>query len=284
MVLAQCDGTINIENQDDADSLSSCSKIDGDVIIDSSASGTLTINGVEEITGDLECINATELSSLSADSITSIGGRMNLEELQILTTLQFDVLTEVTTIRWLALPALQSLAFNEGVSNVENILISNTGLTSLQGLDLDTVELMDVNNNRYLEDVDVKNMRNITKAISFEGNAKELEIKFPNLEFAANMTFKNISDVSMPSLEYVNGSIGFYSNTFESVYLPNLTETGKALVFQDHEALTNITAPQLTEVGAALNINDNPELAEIDGFPELQVIGGALDLSGNFDE
>jgi hypothetical protein len=254
------------------------------VAIDSSVTGTLTLNGVQEITGDLECKNATQLTSLSADSLATIGGKFNLQELQILSTLAFDQLSEVLTIQWVALPALQSLAFNRGVSKVTNILVSNTGLTSLNGLELETVGLMDVNNNRYLDNVDVNNMQTVDKSISFAANSKTLAIKLPNLNIAANMTFRNVSDVQVPSLTYVNGSIGFYSNTFESISLPNLTETGQALVFQDGIGLSNISVPLIQQVGAALNINNNPDLKIIDGFPALEVIVGALDFSGGFDQ
>lgn len=252
--------------------------------IDSSASSELSLNGVKQITGDLRCINATQLTSLSADQLATIGGKFDLEELQILSTLAFDSLSEVLTIQWVALPALQSLAFHHGVSKVENILVSNTGLTSLNGLELDTVGLMDINNNRYLDTVDVNNMANVTKSISFAANSKTLAIKLPNLEYAANMTFRNVSDVQLPSLTYVNGSIGFYSNTFESISLPNLTETGQALVFQDNRGLSNISVPQIKQVGAALNINNNPDLQTIDGFPSLTTVVGALDFSGVFDK
>lgn len=254
------------------------------MIIGSSVSGTLSIDGVEQITGDLSCVNATQLTSLSANRLATIGGKFELEELQILSTLAFDALTQVLTIQWIALPALQSLTFNRGVSTVTNILISNTGMTSLNGLELETVGLMDINNNRYLNTVDVNNMRTVNTSISFAANSRTLEIKLLNLQQAANMTFRNVSDVQVPSLSYVNGSIGFYSNTFQSISLPNLTETGQALVFQDNEGLSNISVPQIIQIGAALNINNNPDLLVIDGFPALETVVGALDFSGVFDE
>ncbi|ERF74911.1 hypothetical protein EPUS_08963 [Endocarpon pusillum Z07020] len=282
--LAQCEGPINIQHQGDAEAIAECSIIEGDVLIGSSVSGTLAIDGVEEITGDLTCVNATQLTSLSANNLATIGGKFELEELQILSTLAFDSLTEVLTIQWIALPALQSLTFNRGVSTVTNILVSNTGLTSLNGLELETVGLMDINNNRYLDTVDVNNMRIVNTSISFAANSRTLEIKLPNLQQAANMTFRNVSDVQVPSLSYVNGSIGFYSNTFESISLPNLTETGQALVFQDNMGLSNISVPQIIQIGAALNINNNPDLLVIDGFPALETVVGALDFSGVFDE
>lgn len=281
---AQCEGPFTIQSQGDATALASCSTFEGDLTIDPSVTGEIILDGVEQITGDFSCVNATLLTSLSADKLGAIGGKFTLEELQILSNLAFDSLTEVFTIDWVALPALQSLLFTQGVSKVTNIRISNTGLTSLNGLELETVGLMDINNNRYLDTVDVNNMQNVTQSISFSANSRTLAIRLNNLQFAANMTFRNVSDVQVPSLTYVNGSIGFYSNTFESISLPNLTETGQALVFQDGIGLSNISVPQITKVGAALNINNNPDLKIIDGFPALEIVAGALDFSGVFDE
>jgi hypothetical protein len=283
-IAAQCDGPIEIQNQGDATALSSCSTVEGDVEISSEVQNTISLDGVERITGDLRCINASGLIGFSAPRLAIIDGRLDLQELQVLSTLQMDSLAQVLTIKWKSLPALQSLAFTRGVSKVTNIQVSDTGLTSLNGLELDTVGRMDINNNKYLETVDVNNMANVTESISFEANSKSLNIKLPNLEFAANMTFKNVSGVEVPSLTFVNGSIGFYSNAFQTISLPNLTETGQALVFQDCPSLTNISAPMLKKVGAALNINDNAKLIKIDGFPALEVIAGALDVTGSFDE
>lgn len=280
---AQCDGPITIQNQGDATALSSCTTVEGDVTIGSPTSGTLALDGVQQITGDLTCVNATQLTSLSGDSLVTIGGKFHLEELQILSTLEFPSLEEVDTIQWVALPALQSLAFSSGVSSVTNMLVSNTGMTSLEGFELDTIAVMDINNNLYLDTVDVNNMRNATDYMSFAANSRRLEVRLPNLEFAANMTFRNVSNVDLRSLAYVNGSIGFYSNSFESIDLPNLTATGQALVFENGIGLSNISARQLGEVGAAFNIKDNFDLKIIDGFPELAVVVGALDFSGDFD-
>lgn len=254
------------------------------MIIGEKVGGAVEISGVQGITGDLRCVNASQVTSISADRLGSIGGKFQLERLQILTNLNFDSLQEVTTIQWRSLPQLSTLAFARGVSKVDNIQISDTALTSLAGLELEVVALMDINNNRYMRTVNVNDMTNITEAITFAANSKDLAVEFPNLVSAANMTFRNVSDVKVPSLSEVDGSIGFYSNTFEEIFLPNLTKTGQALVFSDGMGLKNITAPLLKSVGAALNVNNNPDLKEITGFPKLEVIVGALDFSGDFDK
>src|SRR5882757_9181868 len=112
-----CDGpSITIASSADAQQIADCNTYDGDVIIDSSASGQIAINGVQQITGDLSCNNATQLTAITSDQLNTIGGTFSLTGLTIMSTLEFDSLTGVNKINWVGLPALQSLNFAQGVS------------------------------------------------------------------------------------------------------------------------------------------------------------------------
>jgi len=284
VALAQCDGpSTTIQSQGDAAALANCATVTGDVIISSSVSGQIAINGVQQITGNLECQNAAQLTEISADQLNSIGKTFALSNLTILATLQFNSLTSVNGINWVGLPALQGLAFDQGLQNAQNVLISNTQLNNLIGIDLTTVAGMNINNNPYLGTANVNNLANVTGALEFSANAASLAISFPNLDQAGNLTFRNVSSVSLPSLSRVNGSMGFYSDTMQSFAAPNLTTTGGSVAFVDCPNLSNISLPIITEIGGGLLVANNSQLKDIDGFPELQTIVGALDFSGTFD-
>jgi len=280
---AQCDGpSITITSQSDASSIQNCQTYSGDVIISENASGTIAVNGVQQITGDLTCNNATQLTALTSDQLNSIGGTFGLNGLTILSTLQFSSLTSVNNINWVSLPALQGLNFNQGVQKANNVLISNTQLNTLSGIELMTVGSLDINNNPYLNTVNVNGLTNVTNTLSFAANSKDLQISFPNLQNAANMTFRNVSAITMPSLSSVQGSMGFYSDTFETFSAPNLTATGGTLAFVDSPNLSNVSFPILTQIGGGFLIANNSNLLNIDGFPKLSVIVGALDFAGAF--
>jgi hypothetical protein len=66
-------------------------------------SGTLQINGVQQITGSLTCLNATQLTSISADQLGSIGGTFDLERLTILSGLSMGSLQAVNGIKFISL-------------------------------------------------------------------------------------------------------------------------------------------------------------------------------------
>ena len=281
---AQCDGpTTTIQNSGDAQALSLCETIKGDVVIASTASAAIALDGVQQITGDLTCQNAGQLTELSADQLGTIGGRFYLNNLTILSTLAFSSLDNVHEIYWVGLPALQGLNFPQGVSKAQNVLISNTQLNTLSGIELETVGNFDIDNNPYLSTVNVNQITTITGSLTVSANYKNLEIVFDNLEEANNMTFRNVSSVIMPSLSQVNGSLGFYSDTFQSFSAPNLTATGGGLAFVDSPNLSNISMPILTEIGGGFLIANNTNLKSIDGFPELQTVVGALDFAGTFN-
>jgi len=118
-------------------------------------------------------------------------------------------------------------------------------------------------------------------------NGQQLDVSLPNLIWAADMTFRAINSVSIPSLAVVNGSLGFYDSFVPSIFAPNLTSVGNtatgkgSLAFVDNVKLTNISMPHLVNVGGADQIANNTILSSI-SFADLQTVGGAIDFSGNF--
>jgi len=84
-----------------------------------------------------------------------------LEELTIMSSLSFPSLVQANQIRFISLPARQTLDFTAGISKANQVYISNTGLTDLAGIALEVVQDVDVNNNPYLKTVNMP-LTNIT--------------------------------------------------------------------------------------------------------------------------
>lgn len=275
-------GDTTIENQSDADGINSCTTLKGDLTIKKTYSGDLSLSGIEEITGGIISSGAANVSSISAPSLTSIGDKFDLEGLTTLTLLSFPQLTSVGSINWEALPKLQSLNFDTGVTKAGDVSISNTGLTDLNGIQLKTVGTFSIQNNRDLKTININNLQNATDLISFSGNYDTLEIDLPNLGTGTNMTFQNISSVSVPSLEKLTGQLGFWGTKFETFSAPNLTQTGD-LVFKDNSKLSNISIPNLKTVNGGFTIARDDELSTI-SLSSLETVKGAIDFSGTFDK
>ncbi|KAI9771351.1 MAG: hypothetical protein M1840_002321 [Geoglossum simile] len=282
--LQDCSADSNtIQNQGDAKSLESCSSISGDIVISSVASGSISLDGIQTIGGNLICHDAVNLTSLSAKDLRSISKDFDLSGLIVLSTLKFPSLKEVDSILWSALPALQQLTFTATVNKAKTVIITNTQLNSLDGINLEQAETFNVNNNQYLKSVELQ-LSNVSNALNVEANGKDLVASFPNLLWAYNITFRNCSEISIPSLESVNGSIGFFDNYFTNFTAPNLTFTGTsgAVVFVSNSKLTTIELPELKTVGGTFQIANNSALQIVGGTPSLSVVAGAIDFAGEF--
>ena len=202
-----------------------------------------------------------------------------------LNTVSMPELTRVQAIDWQSLTRLESLSFSTGgLSDADSIRISDTFLASLNSISVTSVRNMDINNNRRLDSWE-SGLTTVSDTLIITANGFGLKVAFPDLVWIANMTVSNVSSITIPSLEVVNGSLRFDSNFFTDFSAPNMTQTEDGdLSFTDNGSLTNISFPALTQVGGGFLIANNTELQTIDGFPKLVTVGGAVKLRGNFTE
>jgi hypothetical protein len=231
--------------------------------------------------------NAQGLTQFGSSTIATIGASFTLSNLTTLSTLAFTALEEVTTIDWSALPALSELTFTTGVSMANSVTITDTFLGDLNGINLVTVGTININNNNRLTEFSTQ-VANISESLIIDSNGNSLKVELPNLIWAANITVRNVSSFSIPSLAVINGSLGFYENYFTSLMAPNLTSIGSSATLQGglaivaNPSLSNISFPLLKTVGAQNQIANNSDLASGVDFPDLAFVGGAIDFSGNF--
>lgn len=287
-------GTTTISAMADASAVANCKTYSGSIAIATGVSGSAGSKGQElnidgkltEVIGNITANNITGLATLSFGSLESVTG-LDLIGIRDLSTLSLPQLTTVDAMTLEALPNLYKLSFGTpGLTQAKSILITNTALTTLQGIDkLKKIETFNVNNNGGLTNISL-DVTSISGSLDIEANdgyASGLTTSFPKLMSANNMTFRNCSMISLPALVNVTQDLGFYGNSIAMLSAPNLTTTS-GLVFVDNTGLTNISLPMLTSVNGTYQIANNTELKKIDGFPKLSIVSGALDFNGNFSE
>lgn len=272
--------TATIENPTDATALAGCKTFTGSIQISEHAGGPIQLDGIQQITGDLIAIGAVNLTQLSGNSLNSIGGTMKFTSLTIMNSLVFPALTKVGAIEWTTLNALQLLTFSAPLSQASKIFITDTALTNLDGINLAQVGSFEITNNAYLRKIETQ-VGNITQALTINNNGPQLNLSFPNLIWAYNMTVRNVSEFNIPSLQTVNKTFGVYGSYMASIMAPNLTSIGGDAAFVADASLTNISMPLLTTVGGGLQIANNSALQHIDGFPMLKTAAD-INFSGNF--
>ena len=107
----------------------------------------------------------------------------------------------------------------------------------------------------------------------------------PNIVFAQNMTFRNCTSISFPSITQVNGSLGLYGNYItEFNGAPLLRAVDGGLSFVSNYAMANISLPELETVAGGFQVANNSNLTTLDELYSLGSISGAVDLDGNFTE
>jgi hypothetical protein len=278
--------TTTIKSQAEATKLAGCKVVKGSVVFSNTTGAAVDISGPEEITGDVTVINHEALQSFSSSSLEKIGGIFSLHNVQILRDVQLPELKEVKELSIQSAPALGNLNFAP-LTKADSVTVSDTGLTNLDAIDVETLNKLDINNNRRLEKFATQ-LKSLSDVMNIHANGIEglgLGVDMPNLIWIANMTIANVTEFEVPSLKVVNGSARFDFNFFESFSAPNLTHTEDGdISFVGNGALTNMTFPKLTEVGGGLTIANNTGLDRVTFFPKLETVVGAVKLRGNFTE
>ena len=276
-----CEGPASVQNAGDASALAACQTFTGDIVIETGTTENLAFDGIELIEGSLRASNVSELTQISSSTLQRITEEFELAEMQILTSLNFPELSEVNAIKWQALPQLQSLSFNTAIQSASSVDIQNTGLATLEGITLETVDELIIANNPFLEEISLM-LGNVSDVLRLEGNDKNVVVEFPELVWAFNMTLRDAAEISIPKLETLNGSLGIYGGSFETFAAPSL-ESVEDLSIIDNEGLNNLSLPVLTTIGGGFLVANNTELDAIEA-PQLESVGGAIDFTGNFTE
>ncbi len=239
---------------------------------------------MKQLNGNLVAKNVTQLKRISASNLQTIQGSMTFDTLTSLAAVDFPSLSTVTSLVWSALPVLRELGFTSGLTSAGTVDIQNTGLRDLNGISINQANTIMLANNPQISSFGFP-LSSVSKALTIAGTGNTLiKVDLSNLSSAANLTFRYCSDLSLSALQTVNGSLGLYNNQFDSFGAPNLTSVGQAIAVIGNDKIANLTFPQLTQVKADVVIANNTNLLEINGFPQLQKIGGAFDMSGNFSE
>lgn len=268
-------------SQADLDKYAECSTIVGDLVIGGDL-GSAALAGVKSIQGSLIIKNATFLAGFSADSLKSISDSLTLQELTLLNVASFGSLEEVDTIQFLTLPAISTITTN--LKSAKQIVIADTSLESIAGFEgLEEIDVFNVNNNKGLASIDSQ-LKSVGTALEVTFNGKSAEIAFDQLEWANNITLRDVSSASFKKLSNVNASLGFINNSLTDIDLSTLEKIGGSLSVVSNEDLTDINFSNLTSIGGGLVIANNSKLATIDTFSELTTVGGALVITGKFND
>ena len=275
--------TTTISSSEQAASFASaCATFTGDVAVATDTTDDIVLDGLQEIQGSLLVSDVTQLATLSSSTLEKITDRLYVYATTILTTINFTQLHDVSVIELTAIPALQELSILQTLETVTNISIQNTQIDALQGFSLATIATLEIANNPYMNTINLQPY-NITGSLIIEANGRSLDVSMPNIQSAQNMTFRNCSSISIPSITQINGSLGLYSNQITSFSgAPLLREVNGGLSFVSNQYMANMSLPELQSVAGGFLVVNNTNLTELDQLYNLRTISGAVELEGDF--
>lgn len=230
----------------------------------------------------MRIFNATNAVTFNAATLQLVSRELNLDGCTILGNLNLAQLTTVGDFRLNALPALESTGLTSGITSAESVIISDTGLNTLEGINVVELTVFNVNNNNEIETID-SGLQNVTELLSISHNADQVDVRLDSLREARNVDLQSISSLSVANLTRITGYLSFVDNAIDRIELNRLRTIGNSLTIGRNSDLEEIEFPELTSLGGALVIFDNDGLSSFSGFPELTRVGGSVSMNGSFD-
>lgn len=226
---------------------------------------------------------AKNLHQLTASSLSSIGGSFTLNNLIFFTAMAMDSLSNAGSLNFTMVPNLGVAIFDNKIRNTGSITIVNTSLSSLKGIEVDSVGDFTVADNQLLANLTMESITNMTGSFYIDGERNDVAVNFPNLVTATDLTFEDVASISLPSLASVTNKLNVTSQYISNFSAPSLV-TGGSVSFQNSDMLTNISMPELKTLSEDLVISGPALFEHINGFPKLSKIQGDLTLVGNYTE
>lgn len=270
----------NIYDSSELASIADCAVISGNVHIKNFDIDTLYLGAIREIKGDLTVKNSSSLIRMEAPHLNLVGGTLELNTLNSLISLSFPRLETVQTLKWQVLPILTFVNLDAGIKSIESVIMSDTSLTGFGGFNVETLKILNINNNRFLERIE-STVAEVTEDLLISANSNNIKVSLPNLVWVKQMTIKDTESIDLESLQIVEKNADFSHNKFDKLDLPNLKSTGHTLSIINNINLKDVNFDKLSEVGGGFMIIDNDSLKKFDFFPSLRSIGGAIEFHGD---
>lgn len=263
--------------------LNACSTLKGDIQITGDEIASIDLSTVEEISGKINFFNSSSVTDINLNKLDTISGSLNVQALTQLHSIDFSSLSEVEKLSLISLPSFAIINLNTGVSKATSIEVSDTALSSLQGLtNFDTIGTLDINNNKNISSIELAQLKSVSEGLILSFNSDDCEVKLDDLKWASNLTLQDISDVSVGNLTKVNGTFVVAYNSFQQIDFSALKTVGGSLQVFGNDELEEVSFEKLKEIEGEFRIFNNSELTDI-SLKKLETVTGAVNIKGKFD-
>ncbi|CCK70690.1 Sps2p KNAG_0F00180 [Huiozyma naganishii CBS 8797] len=245
----------------------------------------LDLAPIQKVEEDLTIMNCKKLRVLKSSTLEEIGGKLSIVNITSLASVEFPSLNSIDKVEIKVLPVLSKMELGSNLAGISQYTVSDTAISNMDQLrNLKDIEFIDINNNRFLDQVNFDKIRKISHNCRLHGNAKSMELSFPELEKVGNMSVRGVSTVNLPKLKAVDSSLEFHENTFKTLEVLKLQSIEGSLGIVDNSNLRKLNFSQVANINGGLIISNNTELTKLQDFPNLKSVGGGLRFEGCFND
>lgn len=254
----------------------------GKVKIAGSGYSNVDLSNVQAFYGDLT-MNGTDVVSFVAPNLQLVSGDFELTFNHLLQTLNLAQLATVNAFTLTALPALTNVGLTSGITTAQLIVISDTGLNSLDGINVFSLKVFNVNNNGAIATIN-SGLQKVTDQLIITDNGKDAVVTMNKLTAVNDLTLGKVSNFTVGNLTSINGSIAISQSYMQSIDLSQIKAINNSLTIYSNDNLNSLNFSSLQSLGGALQISENPQLKSFQGsFASLKTVGGAVLINGTFD-
>ncbi|KAJ2085955.1 Tyrosine--tRNA ligase cytoplasmic [Coemansia sp. RSA 986] len=284
-----CTKNINISSQSDLQSLSDCSTFKADIVIDGleeegiAGLTTISVDGVDEITGSLIIQNLYNLQTVAFPSLSNTGSLKVLNNTKVY-KLDFPMLTSIDDLQIINDPSLQEFSY-KNISSIGNFQIINTHIGSLNPFVASKATNIEIASNNQLVQLDFSSVEEMSGYVNIANNGRNANVSFAELtSVGGNVSFADTYALDISKLATVDDDFSLYTNKFTNLTVASLSQAKKSITLSDND-FEAISFPQLKSIGTSLNVVNNTNFNSISDttFPKLTTIPGSMVLEGSFD-
>ncbi|KAJ5257262.1 hypothetical protein N7478_013366 [Penicillium angulare] len=278
-------GTIN--SQSDADAMSSCSIISGDITVIDYDDTSLNISGPANITGNFNVTDAPNLTELYASDLETISGELYIGgTVAKLATLDLSSMFSVGSLDWEDLPKLTNPNLPaSGINSSDSIRLVNTGLRGISWVNMDTIDDVYIANNPLLIDDINLQFSSFTGSVEVSGNGNEKQrpgFGMTHATSGGSIKLSNVSSVQLGNIITLSGDLELVGSTNGVVRIPNLERVDGSLSIQDNPDTHQLFFNQLRYIVGNVTITGNANLHNY-SIMALEEVGGDVTFQGSYD-
>ena len=280
--LNSCSFSTTISAASAVQNLNSCPTLSGDITVTGDQLASVDLSQVNAIDADLLFFNSSSITDINFGGLANVTGLLGFSALTQMHNIEFSALTAAKELLFVSLPSLAALNLGLGLATVSQLTLSDTALSLIDLLlNFETIGVLNVNNNKNVTLIDLSSLQNVTEGLTLSFNSDNATVKLDKLQWASNLTLQDIGDVSIGSLQYVNGSFVVAYNSFDSVSFDSLSNVGASLQIFANDNLESLNLANLTEIDGEFHVFNNTYLEEIE-LDSLQTVKGAVSMKGDF--